>query len=185
MTAIAGFTDGNTVWIGGDSAGVGGMSLTVRADQKVFTVGELLIGFTTSFRMGQLLRYGWAPPALNEGQGIDDFMVTSFIDSVRARFKAGGFAEKKDDAEIGGSFLVGFRGRLFHIESDYQVGEPAASYDACGCGDDICNGAFYALEGYLIHPDHRVLTALRAAETHSAGVRGPFVVKSITKTKQG
>ena len=57
MTCIVGLVHEGVVYIGGDSAGVGGMSLTVRADEKVFQNGEFLMGFTTSFRMGQLLRY--------------------------------------------------------------------------------------------------------------------------------
>ena len=39
MTAIVGLVDGSTVYIGGDSAGVSGLSLIVRADAKVFTLG--------------------------------------------------------------------------------------------------------------------------------------------------
>ena len=50
------------MYIGGDRAGVAGLSLTVRADEKVFQNGEFLMGFTTSFRMGQLLRYSLKPP---------------------------------------------------------------------------------------------------------------------------
>lgn len=37
MTCIAAITDGKTVWVGGDSAGVAGSSLEIRADEKVFT----------------------------------------------------------------------------------------------------------------------------------------------------
>ena len=35
MTCIVGLVHEGVVYIGGDSAGVGGMSLTVRADEKV------------------------------------------------------------------------------------------------------------------------------------------------------
>jgi hypothetical protein len=52
VTAIVGLVHEGTVYIGGDSAGVSGYSMTVRADAKVFTVGPYLLGFTTSFRMG-------------------------------------------------------------------------------------------------------------------------------------
>jgi ATP-dependent protease HslVU (ClpYQ) peptidase subunit len=47
MTCIAGVAHEGKVWIGGDSAGVGGYDLTVRADAKVFTNGEFLFGFTS------------------------------------------------------------------------------------------------------------------------------------------
>ncbi|XVV11230.1 hypothetical protein ACQP2X_41330 [Actinoplanes sp. CA-131856] len=57
MTCIVGITDGTTVTIGGDSAGSDGWHVAVRSDSKVFQVGPYLMGFTTSYRMGQLLRY--------------------------------------------------------------------------------------------------------------------------------
>ena len=41
MTCIVGLVHEGVVYIGGDSAGVGGMSLTVRADEKVFQNGNV------------------------------------------------------------------------------------------------------------------------------------------------
>jgi hypothetical protein len=177
MTAIAGFVDHGHVYIGGDSAGVAGYDLTVRADSKVFRNGEFIFGFTSSFRMGQLLRYAFAPPVQKEGQEIFAFMVNDFIDAVRNCLKAGGFAKKDSEVERGGTFLVGYRGRLFCIDGDYQVGEPVDGYDACGCGDTICRGSLYATQG--MDPTARMNVALSAAERHSAGVRGPFHIESI------
>lgn len=57
MTCIVGITDGRTVTVGGDSAGSDGWHVAVLSDSKVFQVGPYLMGFTTSYRMGQLLRY--------------------------------------------------------------------------------------------------------------------------------
>ncbi|KKN17732.1 hypothetical protein LCGC14_0962700, partial [marine sediment metagenome] len=58
MTCIVGFIDdGGKAWMGGDSAGVAGHHTHPRRDPKVFRVGPVLIGYTSSFRMGQLLRY--------------------------------------------------------------------------------------------------------------------------------
>ena len=62
MTCIVGLVHEGVVYIGGDSAGVAGLSLVVRADEKVLRNGDFLMGFTTSFRMGQLLRYKLDPP---------------------------------------------------------------------------------------------------------------------------
>jgi hypothetical protein len=36
MTCIVGLVDKGDVYIGGDSAGVAGLSLSIRADEKVF-----------------------------------------------------------------------------------------------------------------------------------------------------
>jgi hypothetical protein len=179
MTAIAGFVHDGHVYIGGDSAGVGGLHLTVRADSKVFKNGDFLFGFTSSFRMGQLLRYAFVPPTPKEGQEAYAFMVTSFIDAVRSCLKSGGFAERDKEAESGGTFLVGYRGRLFIIYDDYQVGESLDGYDACGCGDSYCKGVLFATANIGMEPTQRLNLALAAAERHSAGVRGPFHLEYI------
>lgn len=172
MTCIVGLVDKGRVYIGGDSAGIAGLSLTVRSDPKVFAIGEFVVGYTSSFRMGQLLRFKFQPPAI-EGD-LFAYMATHFVDALRECFKQGGYAEVCNGQESGGNFLVGVRGHLFHIQSDYQVGEALSQYDACGCGDDVACGALYATKGKGAR--YRIRTALEAAEQHSAGVRGPFVV---------
>ena len=88
MTAIVGLVKSGSVYIGGDSAGVCGTSLTVRADAKVFRKKRYVFGFTTSFRMGQLIRYSLALP--KPVGNLDAFMSTTFIDAVRDCLKAGG-----------------------------------------------------------------------------------------------
>jgi hypothetical protein len=177
MTCIAGFVEGSTVWIGGDSAGCAGWDLTVRADQKVFRNGPMLFGFTTSFRMGQLLRYALAIPERTPETDIGRWMTTTFIDAVRECLKSHGWAEKEKERESGGTFLVGYEGRLFEISDDYQVGVPLDGFEACGCGAQVARGALFAT-GHL-HGEERLLKALAAAERCSAGVRGPFHVESL------
>ena len=172
MTCIVGLVHEGVVYIGGDSAGVAGLSLTVRADEKVFQNGEFLMGFTTSFRMGQLLRYSLKPPRRYPDDDINQYMVVDFINAVRECLKSGGWASKNEETERGGTFLVGYSGYLFTIEGDYQVGQLEDGFAAVGCGDDIALGALFATQGQ--EPRSRVLTALRSAERFSAGVRGPF-----------
>jgi hypothetical protein len=135
-TAIAGIAKEGTVWIGGDSAGIDvtNLALTVRADEKVFINQNFIFGFTSSFRMGQLLRYSFSPPGQVQGQDLNEYMVTTFIDAVRDCLKEGGFQEKENEVESGGTFLVGHQGHLFTVDSDYQVGESLDGYDAVGCG---------------------------------------------------
>jgi ATP-dependent protease HslVU (ClpYQ) peptidase subunit len=173
MTAIVGLVESGSVYIGGDSAGVAGMSLTVRADAKVFRKKGYLFGFTTSFRMGQLIRYSLKVPKVKGN--LDAFMATTFIDALRDCLKAGGWALKENDREEGGTFLVGVQGRLFAVHSDYQVARAADGFAAVGCGDQIALGALLATADAGLSPRRRVLRALAAAERFSAGVRGPFI----------
>jgi ATP-dependent protease HslVU (ClpYQ) peptidase subunit len=90
--------------------------------------------------------------------------------------KKGGFAKKESEVETGGVFLVGYAGRLFKIEGDYQVAETSDGYFACGCGESYALGALYATK--KLKPRDRIRIALQAAESHSSGVRAPFHIES-------
>lgn len=178
MTCIVGVVgrDGS-VLIGGDSCAGDNHSYSIDTlkDPKVFRSGEFVIGYTTSFRMGDLLRYKFEPPKLYAETEISAYMRTSFIDEVRKTLKDGGFAQKEKDRESGGCFLVGIKGRLFRIDDDYQVGEPADGMGAVGCGAQAARGALFALgDTAAENPQVAVLTALRAAEACYAYVRAPF-----------
>jgi ATP-dependent protease HslVU (ClpYQ) peptidase subunit len=179
MTCIVGLVHEDKVYIGGDSASVAGYGLTVRADEKVFINGDFIMGFTSSFRMGQLLRYSLKPPKYHPDVDLNEYMVNDFIDSVRNCLKSGGFAEKDKEVERTGTFLVGSNGKLFKISSDNQVGIPFLSFDSCGCGEDIALGSMYSNSS--LPPEERILQALEAAEQFSARVRRPFIVKCLGK----
>lgn len=178
MTAIAGIVQDGKVWIGGDSAGVAGYGLSVRADPKVFELDEFLIGYTSSFRMAQIIRYHVAPEPPKEGQSPFEYMVCSFVPLVRQAMKTHGYLKTEDGREEIGMFLAGWRGRLFSIQGDLQVGENALPYAACGCGEDLVLGSLHTTNRYDIAPTTRIQLALEAAEAFSAGVRGPFMILS-------
>jgi hypothetical protein len=174
VTAIVGLVAASgRVHLGGDSAGVSGLALRVRADAKVFRNGPFVFGFTTSFRMGQLLRHSLDPPR-PPARRLSRFMATTFVDAIRECLKGGGWAAKNSDREEGGTFLVGVAGRLFEIADDYQVGEHVDGYAAVGCGADAAYGALYATADLGMKPRRRLTVALSAAERFSAGVRGPY-----------
>jgi hypothetical protein len=103
-------------------------------------------------------------------------MATEFIDAVRTCLKDGGYARVNSGEEEGGTFLVGYKGVLYFIDGDYQVGIPASGYGAVGSGAQVAIGALYATQG--IEPFKRVEVALQASEANNAGVRAPFVILS-------
>ncbi|MFI9019060.1 hypothetical protein ACIGZI_34045 [Streptomyces griseus] len=182
MTVIVGLATKHRVHLGADSAGVSGLQLTVRADPKTFRNGQYVMGFTTSFRMGQLLRYSFhAPPAPPTADDLHGFMVTTWTNDLRTCLKDGGWARRDSDQEQAGTFLVGVHGRLFSIWDDYQVAEHADGYAAVGCGDDLALGALHATAHLGMAPRARLTAALAAADHHSAGVTGPYTYASTPK----
>ncbi|WP_405946224.1 hypothetical protein OG588_05180 [Streptomyces prunicolor] len=173
MTVIVGLVHRGRVHIAGDSAGSSGSQLTIRRDPKVFTNGPYVLGFTTSFRMGQLLHHAFEAP--HPKGDLARFMTTGFINAVRTCLKDGGWARKDSEQEQAGVFLVGVHGRLFEIHGDYQVGEPVEGYAAVGSGDDLALGALHATAHLGLKPRERLTAALRAADHHSTYVSAPYM----------
>ena len=174
MTCIVSIVDNGTVYMGADSAGIAGLSITIRKDPKVFTNGPFLLGFTQSFRMGQLLRFKFDPPKQTVSQDDYQYLVTDFIDSIRKCFSVNGFGDK--EATTGGNFLVGYKGKLYTIEKDHQVGIPSVNYDAVGCGSDLALGSLHSTAKLKLKPEERITMALEAAAEFSAGVAAPFII---------
>lgn len=175
MTCIVGLVHKGVVYLGGDSAAVstGDSSLIIRNDRKVFRSGNFVMGFTSSFRMGQLLAFGFSPPSPRVDVDVMAYMVTDFIDAVRERMRSGGFSKLKDSSEEGGTFLVGYSGRLFLIGQDFQVAESLHGFDACGSADLIALGSLRSTRSWA-NPKSRLVEALQCAETFNAHVRAPF-----------
>lgn len=176
MTIIVGMETENGVLMGGDSAGVAGYDLAVRNDEKVFLTGPFVMGFTTSFRMGQLLRYSLKVPKQKPSESDVEFMCTTFVNAVRKCLAKGGWLVKRYEQEDGGNFLVGYKGILYEIHDDFQVAIPSESFSACGCGEGYALGALHATKEYDISDEDRMHLALEAAAACSAGVRPPFTI---------
>ena len=178
MTCIIGLVskDG-CVFLGGDSAGIAGLNVTVRKDPKVFKVGNFVFGFTSSFRMGQLLQYSFTPPDHDPRVNVDKYIRTEWLNSVRKCFESGGYMRKNSEQEEGGCFLVGYQGRLYFIDSDFQIAESLDDYYSVGCGAEFAMGAMHALKNTELAPEEKIKVALHCAAHHSAGVRPPFLIE--------
>ena len=177
MTCVVGLEHEGRVWIGGDSAGVAGTSITLRSDTKVWAAGGWAFGFTTSFRMGQILRYSLRLPDVDTWD-LDAFMATRFIDEVRGALSRGGWVHTEQGRESGGTFLVGTAGRLYQVDSDFQIGRSLDGYDAVGCGQDLALGSLYTSTGLYQEPEVLITVALEAAAHHYSAVARPFTVVS-------
>lgn len=176
MTCIVGVRDdsGNVI-IGGDSAGVSGLHVRRRNDSKVFRVGEdFIIGYTSSFRMGQLLKYHLKPPEIKD-ENLERYMITEFVESVRTLFKDYGYSSVENNKESGGTFLVGVKGRIFEICNDFQVGEKIDKHASCGCGSELAEGAMFTESKHTDDIEKIAQSGLEAATEYSGGVCPPYI----------
>ena len=121
--------------------------------------------------MGQLLKYKFNPPVQKNNQDDHEYMVTDFIEELRKVFKDGGYTTINNNEESAGTFLVGYKGVLYEVDSDYQVGIPAFQYSAVGSGGPIALGSLFTSRG---SPSDRILTSLEAASHLNPYVRPPF-----------
>jgi hypothetical protein len=179
MTCIVAIAQGGTVYMGSDHAASDDKSgwILSRKDPKVFKVGQYGIAFTDSFRMGQILQYSWVPPkytSTKTNSGLDKFMRTKFIDSVKQAFKDSGFGTiGGSEEDTGGIFIVGVEGRIFTIDEDFHVGENVFNYMAEGSGGMFALGALHATKNQK-NPRMRLKAALEASAEFSMSVAPPF-----------
>ena len=126
--------------------------------------------------MGQLLRFKLMVP--RQPGEIDDYeyMCTTFIDAVRKCLKDGAYTTVNDESERIGVFLVGYKGKLYNIEGDLQVGQSCENYDSVGCGEDYAKGAINILEKSKLSPKEIITKTLETAVKFSGGVRPPFII---------
>lgn len=175
MTAIVGLvhTDGS-VWLGGDSAGSNSTTVWVRSDEKVFTQGEFVIGFTGSFRARDVLRYQMTMAQPKPTDDIDRFMRTAFVEDIRGAYNRAGYMARDDGKDgVNSRLLVGVRGRLFMVDSDFAVGSFVTEFGCVGSGYAEAQGSLYSTRDWT-DPQKRLNEALNAATYWNPGVRPPF-----------
>lgn len=177
MTCIVGIAKDGRVYIGADSLGSDGYVKDVFKQSKVFTKEGFIIGYTSSYRMGQLLERSWSPPKRKEGVEDDlDYIIDEVIPSIRRSFKDGGYSEISNNKEEGGFFLMGYRGRIFIVQGDFSVLEPVSGYTSTGSGEAFAKGSLYSTEGEK-DIKKRITLAIEAASRHCSSVGLPVSIK--------
>jgi ATP-dependent protease HslVU (ClpYQ) peptidase subunit len=187
MTCIVGWAKENTVTMGCDSAAVdnsGHINKTLLP--KVFRAGNLMIGYTSSFRMGQLLQYNLE---FEENKNNSDmkYLVKQVVPNIRKCLKEGGYTTIKDNEEIGGQFLLGYKGLLYEVASDFQVNIFTRPFNAVGSGQPYALGALSILNAYFPTQDIKPILwkALTTAAQFNCYVTKPFSIHTVTWNTSG
>lgn len=184
MTCIVSLKHDNKIYIGGDHAASSHMSISVREDTKVFKNKSMLIGYAGSYRLGQIMRFGFKPPKHEKGKDPYEYMCTDVIKAMQKTFEKHGFdgRNKKEEHETSGQMLIAYRGQLYEFYEDYQVGINADPYCSVGSGSDIALGAMYTLQNVpkfaKLPPEQQIQVALEAASKYNGGVSPPFTILS-------
>lgn len=149
MTCIIGYIDENGVGhMAGDTAGTA-VSQHYRTDNvhaKVFNNNGMLIGYTSSFRMGQILEHSFIPPEHVTGLSDYQYMVKCVVPAIRKAFVDESFMGKEE--KHGGSFLIIYNSKLFVVQEDFAVFERPNNFDSCGSGFIASNTAFETMQEF-------------------------------------
>jgi ATP-dependent protease HslVU (ClpYQ) peptidase subunit len=164
MTCIVALEDQGTVYMGADSAATEDDAISLRVNPKIFKIGKFLIGYCNSFRYGQIIEHYFKPPAQQE-KDVMKYMITKFVPELKKVLENNQYEEKDS------SLIIGYDGKIFYIESDWQVGHDTTNYHAIGAGAPYAFGSLYSTEG---EPFLRIEKALRSAESFCTNVSSPF-----------
>jgi len=177
MTCIVGIAKDGKVYMGGDSFVSYDSRHQVSSKKKVFKTGQFLIGYTGSTRMGDLLRFELDVDRFDISvESRLEYMVKVFIPAIRKLFQDGGYSKIVNNEEVGGQFLVGFKGELFEIDTDFQVERYLKDYSAVGSGSPYAFGVLFTLARNEYDPVEVIYQALEAAGEFDNFVGAPYYV---------
>lgn len=190
MTAIAGYADGNSVWMAADSSycySSGEETFTGPcAEPKILKLSarlnnkktRYLIGFSGDIRLKQHLLYNVRLPAVNSRSGGDlemGFIIRDIIPRI-----------EKAASETGttGTELIGINGRLFEVDSNGSVTESTYKFNTTGVTCEITRAALMGI--FSAKPNIRVEDALimalqTAQKIMPDSVAPPFNIRSVQK----
>lgn len=174
MTCIVGLVEKGSVYIGGDSCGLADTDYLIRKDKKVFKNGPMIMGFTDSFRMGQILQYSFKVPKHPKGLSDFGYLCTDFATAVIEVFTEHGYIKNSGNRAEGGTYILGYKGNLYTMYNDFQIELLYDNFTAVGCGESYAKGAMSVLKDAKMSPQKKIEKALETAEYFSAGVRAPY-----------
>lgn len=175
MTCIVGMEKDGRVYLGGDRAAVNPWTIADAGVSKVFKNGKIVAGYAGSFRFGQLLQYAFIPPPYRDVQDVMEFMCVDFVESMRIVMKSHGMARVSDNVEsIRADALIGYRGVLYEMDSDFQIRPRKIA--AIGSGYIAAMGVLNHLmrNSPNMQPEKMLEHALVTAADMTGSVCGPF-----------
>lgn len=185
MTVIVAVRDQAGVVIGADSrTSHGWYGASSHALPKIIahrSAGRsVFIGPAGNVRFSNILRYATLPDDLSPSRDEHQWAVTSLVPALRAASAAAGWTEKKNDREDhAGDLLLVIGTRIFNLDCDWAVWEPATPFAAAGSGSDIALGALDAMHRLTpeLPGEAMALAALEAACAHNSGCAPPLIVQ--------
>jgi ATP-dependent protease HslVU (ClpYQ) peptidase subunit len=164
--------------MGCDSAISSETETQVLSNSKIIKKGEMLIGVTGSMRGLQLLEYSWIFPEQPKEMSDTEYIYSYITTSIKEVFFEHQYCvtlnaqENQED-----QFLIGYKGKLYLLDTNYQIFELDSKYVSIGSGSSFSYGSLKTQEDIgLLGKDSEmnITRAINTAIEFSIGVKGPI-----------
>lgn len=174
MTCVIGYvSDNGDIFMGSDSMAVSLTDWMILREPKIFIKNDMIFGTASSLRFGQILKYSFNAPLHLENISTNEYICHDVMIELNKTFEKVSY--KKDDKgdDEDWTFLLGYQGRLYTVQSNLQIVEDVNRYATIGCGGDFAKGALYVMDQLNKTPENKITKALEAASQFSM-VKEPF-----------
>ena len=154
MTCIISYKQDGKVILAGDKAGSNGFSGHLSKEPKVFTNGDFMIGYTTSFRMGQILNHLWTAPKRKVDQNTVKYLYVDVIPSIMECFDDHNFGDSKENKY--GNFVMVYENEIYEVQGDMSMLQHDTDIVCVGSGEYHATAAVRVLLDYE-HDDKKIL----------------------------
>lgn len=169
MTCIAGIEFAGKIYIAGDVQGTGWNNKVLHTQPKVFNKSGVLFGYAGSYRFGQILEHQLPDPVIpNEESQIYRWLISVLIPDIKK-------ATADSEYEEGPACLIGVRGQLWQLQSDWSVLRSVKGYDTLGSGSEYAAGAIYSLLRFTPPNSEDDLIRILKTSISAAGTFSPSV----------
>ena len=187
MSILVGLIRDKKCYIGADSIAVLGDSKRTNKDGKLFKLGNrMLVGFSGSYRAAQVVKHSIKLPSDRKiNSDPFQFIMHDFIPTVRNVLSENEciYMGTEETERFAVSFIIGYKGRLFTVLSDFGVTEVDDSFTAIGCNHEYAIGAMKAYEKAGLLKKNKPFDILRdvldIVNDYSVYVKGPYLFDSV------
>ena len=179
MTCIVGFVENEDIYIGADSIAVDDVSYRVMRTPKVFIRDDMIFGYASSFRMGQILKNSFDIPKKPYNMDDEKYLQSLFIDSLIKCYEEKNYSTIDNNASTGGNFLLGYHKKLYQIQDDFAILDSNTYYDSIGVGAGYAIGALCAIEKLRadMNVENKIKIALEIASQFSLSCKPFHILK--------
>ena len=187
MSVIVGITDGKNITMGCDSYISGDNEKFELSESKIIKKNNILIGVSGTMRGLQLLKYQLNLTTQEHLSEIEDITISDeeyicnfLVNTIKEIFFNNQYTIKVDDQENHcDNYLIGYKGKLYTLDSNYQIYSTNDNYMTIGSGSQYAYGALKVQEKAKIllkDPEEAVIRTISVVSKFCPSVGGEIKI---------